>query len=122
MKVEDLFKYGVTPKKGPKKGQKFSVESVEADGINAISGEDKVFFTHGEYDLYRDSKSLFEDSTVAPTWGNLKKAMEEAGLDDDTQFAVPSEWPLMDYATPARFRIEKLREPYEKPKKFVVVR
>lgn len=122
MKVEDLFKYGVTPTKGPKKGQKFSVVSVDADGINASSGEDKVFFTHGEYDIWQEPKTLFEDDSIEPTWGNLKKAMEKAGLDDDTMFALPSEWPLIGYAMPARFRIEKLSEPYEKPKKFVAVR
>lgn len=89
MKIEDLFKYGVTPKKGPKKGQKFSVESVDADGVNAISGEDTAFFSHGEYDIWQEPKTLFEDDSIEPTWGNLKKAMEKAGLGDDTLFAVP---------------------------------
>ena len=124
MKTEDLFKYGVMPKEGPAVGQKFDVVSVTKDGVECMheNGKDKAFFKHGEYELYHEPKSLFESHDVKPTWGNLKKAMEAAGLGDDTLFATEGDWFLRGYAEPASFSIEMLREPYEKPKKVVVVR
>ena len=113
MNTEDLFKYGVTPKEGPAKGQKFKVDNVT----------NTAFFAHGDYDLYQEPKTLFEDETIKPTWGNLKKAMEAAGLDDDTLFVVPhTDWFARGYGWPATFSVEMLRQPYEKPKKHVVVR
>ena len=125
MNTEDLFKYGVTPKEGPAKGQKFKVDNVTKDGVAVIheNGKDTAFFAHGTYDLYQEPKTLFEDETIKPTWGNLKKAMEAAGLDDDTLFVVPhTDWFARGYGWPATFSVEMLRQPYEKPKKHVVVR
>lgn len=84
MKTEDLFKYGVTPKDGPYAGQQFKVRAITPTVVNAILYDgDKAMekeFTHGSYDIWQEPKTLFEDSKIKPTWGNLKKAMEEAGL------------------------------------------
>lgn len=90
MRTEDLFKYGVTPKEGPAKGQKFNVENVTKDGVSVIleNGKDTAFFSHGEYDLWQEPKTLFEDDSIPATWGNLKKAVEAAGLGDGTKIAV----------------------------------
>jgi len=127
MKTEDLFKYGVTPKEGAFAGKKFVVDKITKGAVCCISEEDpahKEEFTHGSYDLWSEPKTLFEDSSIEPTWGNLKKAMEAAGLPDDTIFVVPrTDWFLRGgYGEPAEFSIEMLRQPYEKPKKHVVVR
>lgn len=125
MKVEDLFKYGVTPKDGKNAGKRFIVDGINKAVVFCHNADDETHkeeFTHGSYDIWQEPKTLFEDDSIEPTWGNLKKAMEEAGLDDDTLFAVPKEWPLTGFATLAGFRIEKGRESYGKPKKFVAVR
>lgn len=127
MRTEDLFKYGVTPKEGKNAEKRFKVLSIEENGIVVTDwGKEtgaKYNLAHGDYDLWHEPKTLFEDSTLKPTWGNLKKAMEAAGLDDDTVFAVPrTDWFVRGYVEPAEFSIETLREPYEKPKKVVVVK
>lgn len=126
MNTEDLFKYGVTPKEGKFAGEKFIVESINPCVVFCFREQEpthKEEFTHGSYDLYQEPKTLFEDETIKPTWGNLKKAMDAAGLDDDTLFVVPhTDWFARGYGWPATFSIEMLRQPYEKPKKHVVVR
>lgn len=127
MKTEDLFKYGVTPKAGENAGKRFKVLKIEPTGVYVNDWEDgnKGFYlANGSYDLWHEPKTLFEDSSIEPTWGNLKKAMEAAGLPDDTIFVVPrTDWFLRGgYGEPAAFSIEMLRQPYEKPKKHVVVR
>lgn len=120
MNTEDLFKYGVTPKEGPAKGRKFNVENVTKDGVSVIyeNGKDKAFFSHGEYDLWHEPKTLFEDSNIEPTWGNLKKAMEAAGLPDDTLFAVHA--PLGAFQ-PATMSIDRLRPIYSSEKKAYII-
>lgn len=126
MNIEDLFKYGVMPKEGALAGRKYEVESINANGVVCqIEGKpvSKTFLKHGTYDLYQGPKTLFEDETIKPTWGNLKKAMEAAGLDDDTLFVVPhSDCFARGYGWPATFSIEMFRQLYEKPKKHVAVR
>ena len=126
MNFEKLFKYGVTPKEGKNAGKRFAVESINAEGVVCyIEGEpsSKRLLKHGEYDLYQEPKTLFEDSTIKPTWGNLKKAMEAAGLDDDTLFVVPhTDWFSRGYGELASFSVEMLRQTYEKPKKHIVVK
>ena len=126
MNTEDLFKYGVTPKEGKDAGKRFHVESVKRGCIFVYSEESPqiiISFKNGTYDLWHEPKTLFEDSSIEPTWGNLKKAMEAAGLPDDTVFVVPkTDWFLRGYGEPAAFSIEMLRQPYEKQKKHVVVR
>lgn len=127
MRTEDLFKYGITPNKGEHKGERFKVLSISENGIAATDWNQetgaKYNFTHGNYELWQEPKTLFQDPSVEPTWGNLKKAMEAAGLPDDTLFVGPSRNIfLSEYGVPAVFSIEWLRQPYEKPKKHVVVR
>lgn len=128
MNTEDLFKYGVTPKSESHKGygKRYDVININEKGLDVrMHGTDNaiVHFDHGSFDLWQEPKTLFEDSSIAPTWGNLKKAMEAAGLPDDTIFVVPkTNWFLRGYGEPAAFSIEMLRQPYEKPKKHVVVR
>lgn len=92
MNTEDLFKFGVTPKKGELAGKRFAVGAIKPDGLDVYKWGNEgtsAFFKHGEYDIWKEPKTLFEDDSIAPTWGNLKKAMEKAGLSDDTHFKVP---------------------------------
>lgn len=128
MNTEDLFKYGVTPKEGEFAGERFKVISVSESGVSVRkwgdpAGTPRMTFSEGSYKIWQEPKTLFEDSTIKPTWGNLKKAVEAAGLGDDTLIAVPrTDWFARGYAELAEFSVEMLREPYEKPKKFIVVK
>lgn len=128
MNTEDLFKYGVTPKSESHKGygKRYDVININEKGLDVrMHGTDNaiVHFDHGSFDLWQEPKTLFEDSTIKPTWGNLKKAVEAAGLGDDTLIAVPrTDWFARGYAELAEFSVEMLREPYAKPKKFIVVK
>jgi len=92
MNIEDLFKYGVTPKNGELAGKRFAVSAIRPDGLDVYEWGTQgtlAFFNNGSYDLWREPKTLFEDDSIAPTWGNLKKAVAAAGLGDETMFAVP---------------------------------
>lgn len=90
MKTEDLFKFGVTPKEGPAKGHRFVVSNVTREGVSGTceNGKDTFFFKHGEYDIYVEPKTVFEDDSIPCTFGNLKEAVEKAGLDDDTKICA----------------------------------
>ena len=91
MNTEDLFKYGVTPKEGEFAGKRFIVDRISKNMVFCFSDEDPNHmegFTHGSYVLWHEPKTLFEDHTIPATWGNLKKAVEAAGLGDDTRFVV----------------------------------
>lgn len=89
MKTEDLFKFGVTPKKGPKAGEKFEVSSIDKDVVYVRDSEgNRNKFEHGTYELWEPPKTLFDGDDIKPTWGNLKKAMEARGLSDDTLFVT----------------------------------
>lgn len=93
MNTEDLFKYGVTPKDGEFAGERFKVISVSESGVSVRkwgdpAGTPRMTFSEGSYKIWHGPKTLFEDSTIKPTWGNLKKAVEAAGLGDDTRFVV----------------------------------
>ena len=121
MNTEDLFKYGVTPKEGAFAGKRFIVESINKAIVfchNADDADHKERFAHGSYDLWREPKTLFEDSDIEPTWGNLKKAMEIAGLPDDTLFAVHA--PLGAFQ-PATMSIDRLRPIYSSEKKAYII-
>lgn len=126
MNMSDYFKFGVTPKEGEHAGERFRVVSINEKSVSVREWESGRFVSelpHGTYDLWQEPKTLFEDDSIKPTWGNLKKAMEAAGLGDDTLFVVPrTDWFDRGYGEPAAFSVEMLREPYEKLKKHVVVR
>ena len=99
MNTEDLFKYGVTPKAGENAGKRFKVLKIEPTGVYVNDWEDgnKGFYlANGSYDIWREPKTIFEDDTIPVTWGNLKKAVEQAGLKDDTRIMVtPELWPTV---------------------------
>ena len=94
MNTEDLFKYGVTPNDGEFAGERFKVISVSESGVSVRkwgdpAGSSRMTFSEGSYKIWHEPKTLFEDSSIRSTWGNLKKAVEIAGLGDDTLLAVP---------------------------------
>lgn len=84
MKTEDLFRFGVTPKKGESAGKRFKVENIDKEGVHC---EGNVFFAFGAFDVWQPEKTVFE-SGERVTWGALKKAMSASGLSDDTVFYV----------------------------------
>ena len=121
MNTEDLFKYGVTPKEGEFAGKRFIVDRINKNMVYCFSDEDPNHmegFTHGSYVLWQEPKTLFDDSDIEPTWGNLKKAMEAAGLPDDTLFAVHA--PLGAFQ-PATMSIDRLRPIYSSEKKAYII-
>lgn len=121
-----MFINGVTQKEGVNAGKRYRVLQVYPDRIITTKWDedsDNESWPMGSFSIWHEPKTLFEDSSIEPTWGNLKKAMEAAGLPDDTVFVVPkTKWYLSGYGEPAAFSVEMLRQPYEKPKKHVVVR
>lgn len=83
-----LFRRGITPVEGPRKGEKFEVDSIQKDGIRAVDKDGHfVNFKYGEYELWTAPKTLFQKG-FEPTWGNLKKACEEADVPDDTPLVL----------------------------------
>lgn len=127
MNTEDLFKYGVTPKEGKDAGKRFLVEGVKRDGILVYSEElpqNIIKFENGTYDLWHEPKTLFEDDSIPATWGNLKKAIEQAGISDDTEFVIQEDsvWASRGLFRSATFAIETLREIYGKPKKYIAIK
>ena len=89
MKTDDLFKCGVTPKEGPRAGERFEVDSFDREMVYVRDSKgDRNRFEHGSYELWHQPKTLFEEDRIKPTWGNLKKAMEARGLSDDTLFVT----------------------------------
>ena len=121
MKIEDLFKYGVTPKEGKDAGKRFLVEGVKRNGILVYSQDfpqNIIKFENGTYDLWQEPKTLFEDDSLAATWRNLKKAMEKAGLGDDTEFAVED----MLEIRRAKMRVGVLRDHSGEKRTFIIVK
>lgn len=115
MKTEDLFIFGVTPKDGPKAGKKFEVESIGRDGVLVRDEKgNHATYPHGTYKLWEPEKTLFEDDSIKPTWGNLKKAVEAKGLSDDTLIVTdPTTFDMFCLLSPryrggARARLIKL--------------
>lgn len=91
MKTEDLFKYGVTPKDGENAGKRFRVLKIEPTGVyvNDWDDDNKGFYlANGAYDLWRPPKTLFEDTSIVCTLGNLWKAISAEGLDEKTKIKV----------------------------------
>ena len=121
MNTEDLFKYGVTPKEGKDAGKRFLVEGVKRDGILVYSEDlpqNIIKFENGTYDIWREPKTLFEDRKIESTWGNLKKAMEAAGLGDETKFAVHD---FIIGFREAELRKEKLQDNHGHEKTYIIV-
>lgn len=122
MNTEDLFKYGVTPKEGPYAGQQFKVTAITPTVVKAtLYDGDKAMddeFKHGSYDLWQEPKTLFEDRMIESTWGNLKKAMEAAGLGDETKFAVHD---FIIGFREAVLRKEKLQDNHGHEKTYIIV-
>lgn len=89
MKTEELFESGVTPLEGPHAGERLPVKSIDKEGVVVISKDGS--YSHlkdGEYKIWEPEKNLLDDTGVTPTWGNLKKTMEDAGVSDDALFVV----------------------------------
>lgn len=127
MNTEDLFKYGVTPKEGMFAGKRFIVDGINKAVVFCHNADDETHkeeFTHGSYDIWHEPKTLFEDDSVPATWGNLKKAIEQAGISDDTEFVIQEDsiWASRGLFRSATFAIETLREIYGKPKKYIVIK
>lgn len=98
-RVSELFKYGVTLKKGERAGVRYRVQSVLSDGVvvKPWDGDgDAVELKEGEYELWTPPKTLFKDPTMPATWGNLKRAAEQAGISDDTKILYSDNyfWPF----------------------------
>ena len=94
MNVDELFKCGVTLKKGEYAGKRFRVKAIVPDGLQIQEWDQPdnvvVFCRHDDYVIWRKPKTLFEDGSMLATWGNLKRAVEEAGLGDDTRIKIPA--------------------------------
>ncbi len=98
-RVSELFKCGVTPKKGKGAGARYRVISVWPGGVVVKPWEsdvDAFELKEGEYVLWTPPKTLFKDPTIPATWGNLKRAVEQAGLKDDTKILLCDGffWPI----------------------------
>ena len=120
MNTDDLFRYGVTPKAGEDAGRRFRVVNISPDEILVTDWDHdapNISLKHGTYDIYREPKTLFEDDSIAPTWGNLKKAVEKAGLGDDTLLVVPR---LMGYHR-ATLSIDRLFDITRKEAAYIIV-
>lgn len=122
MNTEDLFKYGVTPKEGKNAGKRFRVLQIYPERTIVADWNDEdapnQSWATGSYDIWHEPKTLFDDDSIEPTWGNLKKAMESAGLPDDTLFAVHA--PLGAFQ-PATMSIDRLRPIYSSEKKAYII-
>lgn len=127
MKTEDLFKFGVTPKEGLHAGEKYEVTSVDRDAVYVYGKDGRNNFPHGSYRLWEPPKTLFDDDSIAPTWGNLKKAVEALGLPDDTRFiSDPTTFDVSSLLSPrrrfgARFRLVKHMGPGNEESKEIMV-
>lgn len=89
MKTEDLFKYGVTPKEGPRAGEKFEVVSIDKDMVYVRDSKgERNAFENGTYVLWRPPKTIFEDTSIVCTLGNLAKAISAENLDEKTRIKV----------------------------------
>lgn len=92
MKTEDLFKYGVTPKAGENAGKRFRVLQIYPDRTIVADWNDEdapnQSWKTDTYDLWRPPKTLFEDTSIVCTLGNLWKAISAEGLDEKTRIKV----------------------------------
>lgn len=88
MNIEDLFKHGVTPKAGRNAGKRFRIAQIDKDGALFITDWETGFsggkLEPGEYDVWREPKTVFDDRSITVTFGRLKEAMAKKGLGDET--------------------------------------
>lgn len=91
MNTEELFKLGVTLKKGDLAGKRFAVNAIRPDGLDVYSwgtpNSTLAFFKHGEYDIWRPPKTIF-DNAAPVTLGQLKDAAAQNELPEGTRFYV----------------------------------
>lgn len=91
MNLDDLFEKGVTPKDGEYAGQRFRVVSINKDGASVREWDTNKFASdlkHGSYSVWTPPPTVLNDPHMDVTWGELKKAVEQAKLPDDTQIYV----------------------------------
>ena len=91
MNTEELFKYGVTPVEGKEAGKRFAVNAIRPDGLDVYiwgaTNANLSFFKHGEYDLWRPPKTIF-DNNEPVTLGLLKDAVAQHELPKGTRFYI----------------------------------
>lgn len=67
MNIEDLFKYGVTPKRGENAGKRFAVSAIRPEGLDVYEWGTQgtlAFFKNGSYDLWREPNAPFEKGSL----------------------------------------------------------
>lgn len=67
MNIEDLFKYGVTPKNGELSGKRFAVSAIRPEGLDVYEWGTQgtlAFFKNGFYDLWREPNAPFEKGSL----------------------------------------------------------
>lgn len=67
MNIEDLFKYGVTPKTGALAGKRFAVSAIRPVGLDVYEWGTQgtlAFFKNGSYDLWREPNAPFEKGSL----------------------------------------------------------
>lgn len=86
MKIEEMFKNGITPKEGANAGKRFKVIAIDPEIVNVALWDNPdvtAEFQHGTYEMWQPPKTLFKDHSIAPTLGNLKLGIEQERLSDD---------------------------------------
>lgn len=116
MNTKELFEYGITPKTEIKVGNEVWAKHGDRLMVESIGREDMLVSKDGgkpvkvlidEVELWQEPKTLFDDCSIRPTWGNLKNAMETEGLGDDTEFLVVKNDFISDFIEPATFRVRR---------------
>lgn len=88
MNLNDIFKYGVTPKGGEYAGKRFKVESIVPNGVITKEWDSGKFgptLAHGNYKVWEPGKTVFEVFGEPVTLGQLKRDAAAVGLPDSTR-------------------------------------
>lgn len=91
MNTDEMFLRGVTPVDGTLAGKRFRVLSIMEDKVSVAAWNDpseRMTIRHGAYKLWSPPTTVLDDPGKVVTWGELKKAVEQAKLPDDTQIYV----------------------------------